>query len=131
VPGALPPAAEFTEEDELGEMACGSVFRAKAPAATTKTAMPIPATGRIQLYRGRAWPALAGAGRKRSMTAQKAATTGSITRRSQAAVPADQADAASKDSIGRFSRSRIRSSPSADGSMESAAACSARRRASS
>ena len=44
---------------------------------------------------------------------------------------ADQADADSRESIGRLSRSLIRSSPSADGSIESAAACSARRRASS
>jgi hypothetical protein len=105
-------------------MACGRVFSAKAPAATTKTAMPMPATGRIQLYRGRAWPGRAGAGRNRSTTAWAAATSGSVHRR-------HQAEADSKDSIGRFSRSRIRCSPSADGSMESAAAWSARRRASS
>ena len=122
------PAAE---EAELGDTTCGSSVRAKPPAATTKTAMPMPATGRIQLYRGRAWPGCPGAGRKRSTTAQKATTTGSIQRRNQAAAPADQADADSKDSIGRFSRSLIRSSPSADGSIESAAACRARRRASS
>jgi hypothetical protein len=140
LPPPLPPPPLWVEplfeepsadEEELGEMACGSSVRAKPPAATTKTAMPMPATGRIQPYRGRAWPGLAGVGRKRSTTAQKAATTGSIQRRSQAAVPADQADADSNDSIGRFSRSLIRSSPSADGSIESAAACSARRRASS
>ena len=122
------PAAE---EAELGDTTCGSSVRAKPPAATTKTAMPMPATGRIQLYRGRAWPGCPGAGRKRSTTAQKAATTGSIQRRNQAAAPADQAVADSKDSIGRFSRSLIRCSPSADGSIESAAACRARRRASS
>jgi hypothetical protein len=138
-PPALPPpcwveplfAAPFADVLELGETTWGSSVTAKPPAATTKTAMPMPATGRIQLYRGRAWPGRPGTGRKRSTTAQKAATTGSIQRLSQAAAPADQADADSKDSIGRFSRSLIRCSPSADGSIESAAACRARRRASS
>ena len=124
-------AAPSAEEFELGETTCGSSVTAKPPAATTKTAMPMPATGRSQPYRGRAWPGLAAAGRKRSMTARQAAMTGSIQRRSQAAVLADQADADSRESIGRLSRSLIRSSPSADGSIESAAACSARRRASS
>jgi hypothetical protein len=119
------------EELELGETTCGSSVTAKPPAATTKTAMPMPATGRSQPCRGRAWPGRAAAGRKRSMTARQAARTGSIQPRSQAAVLADQADADSRDSIGRLSRSLIRSSPSADGSIESAAACSARRRASS
>jgi hypothetical protein len=137
-PAPLPPLwvaplfeAPSAEELELGETTCGSSVTAKPPAATTKTAMPMPATGRSQPYRGRAWPGLAGAGRKRSMMARQAARTGSIHRRSQAALLADQADADSRDSIGRLSRSLIRSSPSADGSIESAAACSARRRASS
>jgi hypothetical protein len=138
LPPPLPPcpvepllAAPSAEAFEVGETTCGSSVTANAPAATTKTAMPMPATGRSQPYRGRAWPGLAGAGRKRSMTARQATRTGSIQRRSQAAVLADQADADSRESIGRLSRSLIRSSPSADGSIESAAACSARRRASS
>lgn len=141
-PAPLPPplplcaaepllAAPSAEAFEVGETTCGSSVTANAPAATTKTAMPMPATGRSQPYRGRAWPGLAGAGRKRSMMARQATRTGSIQRRSQAAVLADQADADSRESIGRLSRSLIRSSPSADGSIESAAACSARRRASS
>jgi hypothetical protein len=138
VPPPLPPcpaepllAAPSAEALEVGETTCGSSVTANAPAATTKTAMPMPATGRSQPYRGRAWPGLAGAGRKRSMTARQATRTGSIQRRSQVAVLADQADADSRENIGRLSRSLIRSSPSADGSIESAAACSARRRASS
>ncbi|HMH92025.1 MAG TPA: hypothetical protein VK586_13200 [Streptosporangiaceae bacterium] len=137
-PPPLPPfwveplfEAPSAEAFEVGETTCGSSITAKPPAATTKTAMPMPATGRSQPYRGRAWPGLAVAGRKRSMTARQAAMTGSVQRRSQAALLADQADADSRDSIGRLSRSLIRSSPSADGSIESAAACSARRRASS
>jgi hypothetical protein len=137
-PPPLPPCwveplfeAPSAEVLELGETTCGSSVTAKPPAATTKTAMPMPATGRSHAYRGRAWPGRPAAGRKRSMTAPKAASTGSIQRRSQAAVLADQADADSRDSIGRLSRSLIRCSPSADGSIESAAACSARRRASS
>ena len=137
-PPPLPPwwvvplfEAPSAEEFELGETTCGSSVTAKPPAATTKTAMPMPATGRSQPYRGRAWPGRAGTGRKRSMTARPAAMTGSSQLRSQAAVLADQADADSRESIGRLSRSLIRSSPSADGSIESAAACSARRRASS
>jgi hypothetical protein len=138
VPPPLPPCwveplfeAPSAEELELGETTWGSSVTAKPPAATTKTAMPMPATGRSQPCRGRAWPGRAAAGRKRSMTARQAAMTGSIQPRSQAAVLADQADADSRDSIGRLSRSLIRSSPSADGSIESAAACRARRRASS
>ena len=86
-----------------------------------RTAAPRAATGRAQPYRGRAaWPDRAAAGRKRP-------ATGSSHRRR----PAYQAEADSKESIGRFSRSLMRSSPSADGSIESAAACRARRRASS
>jgi hypothetical protein len=138
LPPPLPPCwaeplfeAPSAEELEVGETTCGSSVTAKPPAATTKTAMPMPATGRSQPCRGRAWPGRAAAGRKRSMTARQAAMTGSIQRRSQAAVLADKADADSRDSIGRLSRSLIRCSPSADGSIESAAACSARRRASS
>jgi hypothetical protein len=138
LPPPLPPCwaeplfeAPSAEELELGETTCGSSVTAKPPAATTKTAMPMPATGRSQPCRGRAWPGRAAAGRKRSMTARQAAMTGSSQLRSQAAVLADQADADSRESIGRLSRSLIRSSPSADGSIESAAACSARRRASS
>jgi hypothetical protein len=136
-PPLLPCGADWllevleAEEAEVVDMTCGSRLSPKPPTATTKTAMPMPATGRIQLYRGRAWPGLPVAGRKRSTTAQKAATTGSIHWRSRATVSADQADADSRDSIGRFIRSRIRSSPSADGSIDSAAACSARRSASS
>jgi hypothetical protein len=102
--------------------------RAKPPTATTKTAAPMAATGRTQPYRGRAaWPGRAAAGRKRSTTARKAAATGSSHRRR----PAYQAEADSKESIGRLIRSRMRCRPSADGSIESAAACRARRRASS
>jgi hypothetical protein len=132
-PGWAGPLFETPSAEglELVETTCGSSATAKPPAATTKTAMLMPATGRSQPYRGRAWPGRGVAGRKRSMTARQAAMTGSIQRRSQAAVLADQASADSRDSIGRLSRSLIRSSPSADGSIESAAACSARRRTSS
>jgi hypothetical protein len=121
-PPPLPPfwveplfEAPSAEGLDAGETTCGSSVTAKPPAATTKTAMLMPATGRSQPYRGRAWPGTAVAGRKRSMTARQAAMTGSIQRRSQAALLADQADADSRDSIGRLSRSLIRSSPSADG----------------
>jgi hypothetical protein len=128
-PVTWPPLCELLSAEEAEVVAMGvNWLSAKPPAATTATAMPMPATGRSQPGRGRAWPGWAAvSGRKRSTTAQKAATTGSKNRRR----PAYQAEADSNESIGRFSRSRIRSSPSADGSIESAAACRARRRASS
>ncbi|MGH3276381.1 MAG: hypothetical protein ACRDNZ_18890 [Streptosporangiaceae bacterium] len=130
--GADPPPEE---PDTLAEpdvaSTCGRLVSAKAPAATTKIAVPMAAIGRSQAYPDRACPGLGLAGRKRSAMTQMALITGRARRLSQPKMPVDQADAAPKDSIGRFNRARIRSSPSADGSMESAAACSARRRASS
>jgi hypothetical protein len=55
LPPPVPPcpvepllAAPSAEEFEVGETTCGSSVTANAPAATTKTAMPMPATGRSQ-----------------------------------------------------------------------------------
>jgi hypothetical protein len=134
-PVPVPPcAAEPPLCTEPSEEAVFAVFdarwllSARPTTATIRTAAPMAATGRTQLYRGRAaCPGRAAAGRNRPATAPKAAATGSSHRRR----PAYQAEADSNESIGRLSRSRIRSSPSADGSIESAAACRARRRASS
>ena len=134
-PGPEPPCAaepplctEPSEEAVLAVFDVRWLLSARPTTATMRTAAPMAATGRTQLYRGRAaCPGRAAAGRNRPATAPKAAATGSSHRRR----PAYQAEADSNESIGRLSRSRIRSSPSADGSIESAAACRARRRASS
>jgi hypothetical protein len=117
-------------------MACGSVMIAKAPAATTKIAVPMAAIGRSQPKRGPSSPGARSAGRNRSMTDQKASRIERKTGATHAVIRVAaseyqaMADATDSSGCGR-SRALIRSSPSADGSTESAAACSARRSISS
>jgi hypothetical protein len=120
----------------LEEMACGSVMIAKAPAATTKIAVPIAAMGRSQPKWGPPRPGSAAAGRNRSRTDQKASRAarmiGAAHATSRVAISEYQARADAKESAGGVpSRALIRSRPSADGSMDSAATCSARRSTSS
>jgi hypothetical protein len=135
--GELPPDCVSWEKNPLlDDMACGSVRMAKAPAATTKMAVPMAATGRSQPSRDRAWPGPAATGRKRSTTAQKTSATAtkatSATAATRRAIAEYQAAIDANDSAGRMPiRSRIRSSPSPDGSTESAAARSSRRSTSS
>jgi hypothetical protein len=116
--------------EPLEEIACGSVITANAPAATTKIAVPIAAAGRSHAYRDLAWPGPAGL--NRSTVTQNRSTSDSPTGRAQAiARPLrsayQPATKAKESSDGGAIRSRIRSRPSADGSTDSAAACSARR----
>jgi hypothetical protein len=116
--------------DPLEEIACGSVITANAPAATTKIAVPIAAAGRSHAYLDLAWPEPAGL--NRSTVAQNRSAVDSAAGRAQAMNrplrSAYQPATMAKDSSeGGAIRSRIRSRPSADGSTDSAAACSARR----
>jgi len=109
---------------------------AKTPAATTKAAMAMAEAGRSQPNRGRAWPAWALAGRNRSTAAQKISqavpNAGTAQPVIRTAATEYQPETEANDSTGgRPRRSLIRSSPSGDGSTDSAAACSARRRMSS
>jgi len=99
------------------EIACGSVVTARAPAATTKTAVAIAAAGRSHAARCGPCAGLGRAGLKSSVT-------GLSTSRSHEYPDIIQAACAGR---GALSRARIRSRPSAAGSTESAARCSARR----
>jgi hypothetical protein len=123
-------------DPSLEEIACGSVMIAKAPAATTKIAVPAAATGRIQPFRGPLSPGADFEGRKRSMTDQSASMgvwiSGTVHVTIALAASRHQATAHATDGAdGVLIRALIRSSPSGDGSTDSAAACSARRSTSS
>jgi len=114
----------------------GMAMAANAPAATTKMARPVAVSGRSQRSPGLAWPGGLSSGRNRSMRAQKisqaAPSAGTAHPVSRTAATEYQPAIEENDSSGgRPSRSLIRSSPSADGSTDSAAACRARRRMSS
>jgi hypothetical protein len=120
---------------ELSPVACGRVMTAKAPAATTKMAVPIAATGRSQPYRPRPCSE-SPPGRNRSAAVQKnssaAETAGSAQEASRTAAPEHHAAAVASENTGDGRmRARMRSSPSAPGSIFSAAACSAWRSTSS
>lgn len=122
--------------EPLDEMSCGSVMIAKAPAATTKIAVPMAANGRSQPSRRPVRPENTPPGLKRSMTDQKAFRAESMKGAAQvakrSAASEHQAEADANDISGRpESRALMRSSPSADGSTLSAAARSARRSTSS
>jgi hypothetical protein len=127
---------KIVKAEPLEEMARGSVMIAKAPAATTKIAVPMATIGRSQPKRGPGWPGSTSAGRKRSMTDQKASRAermmGAAHATIRVAASEDQATADANESSGGVpSRALIRSRPSGAGSMDSAAACSARRSTSS
>jgi hypothetical protein len=123
-------------DPSMEEIACGSVMIAKAPAATTKMAVPAAAVGRIQPFRRAFSPGAALAGRKRSMTDQNASIAVQISGADHVAMALaaswHHATTDAKDGPGAvFIRALIRSSPSGDGSIDSAAACRARRSTSS
>lgn len=134
----LPVAAcwvQGSEMEPVDEIACGSVITARMPAAITKIAVPIAAAGRSQPYRDLACPD-GSSGRNRSTVAQKMSSSESMTGSAQLTkrrvVSAYQSEImANEISDGGASRSLIRSSPSGDGSIDSAALCSARRSTSS
>lgn len=123
-------------DPSLEEIACGSVMIAKAPAATTKIAVPAAAAGRIQPFRRPFSPGVALAGRNRSMADQNVSAAARNSGPARVAMAratswyhatADANDGPDDVPI----RALIRSSPSGDGSTDSAAACSARRSTSS
>ncbi len=117
-------------------IALGMTLAAKAPPATTKIARAVAVTGRSQRRPGLACPGAASSGRNRSISAQKISQAvpkaGTAQPVNRTAATENQPAIEENDSSGEYpSRSLIRSSPSADGSTDSAAACRARRRMSS
>jgi hypothetical protein len=117
-------------------IALGMTLAAKAPPATTKSARAVAVIGRSQRRPGLACPGAASSGRNRSIRAQKISQAvpkaGTAHPANRTAATENQPAIEENDSSGEYpSRSLIRSSPSADGSTDSAAACRARRRMSS
>jgi hypothetical protein len=131
-PGTRPPPAPGAEpllvEDTITR---GSAVRAQEPARTTKTPVATAAAGRSQRFQ----PIPSDRGRNRWTTAYKGARGPALTRSrlrsTELLGPARLAGSAifQPEGTGRRAliRERILSSPSARGSTESAAVCSARR----
>jgi hypothetical protein len=137
-PPPVPPPWVVCPAEAVGAAVMrGMAMAAKAPAATTKIARPVAVTGRSQRRPGRAaCPGGVSVGLNRSTRAQKISQAvpkaGTAQPASRTAATEPQPEIEENDSSGgRPSRSLIRSSPSADGSTDSAAACKARRRMSS
>ena len=132
-----PPPGVFCPVLALREpLMWGMASAAMPPAATTKMARAVAVTGRSQRMPGLACPGGLSSGRNRSISAQKISQAvpkaGTAQLVNRAAATEYQPAIEENDSSGGCpSRSLIRSSPSADGSTDSAAACRARRRMSS
>jgi len=138
-PGPPPPLPDgwcCLVDELLDEIACGMVIAAAAPAATTKISVAIAAAGRSQARRGRALPGPGADGQNLPAALRNpsaiAVSSDPVRPAIRSVVSEYQPAAVANDSSGgRPSRALIRSSPSEDGSTDSAAACSALRSTSS